>query len=316
MATIVGETVSSTEMVVGQFDEVVVETTVESLIIEFDQAKYKEYLSTSSSNGNASRKCHRVVRVTRPQVAEASMPEDSTRAMAGGSISPKLVNAKQNTKSTERKTARWAFARSEAQAFASYDGLNYYSGLKNAKWGYNPLNAGDFTKTGEPPRQGELHSSYSVSRFGELSTSGEPGYLGEPTNSDGLHFLGHISDSSRLPKLGEFARAGEPMKIGEPHRVRLTYKHHMRTNLNNKGKTAGKFVGIRHPAVSPSILKKVHSNLSHTLTCQTRLTLRDVTRNPWEISGIILPANAPCTRRILNATARGLSKQYLPTASV
>ena len=62
MATTVGGAVSSNEMVVAQFDEVAVGMTVESLEIEFDQAKYEEYLSSSSSGGDASRKRHRVVR--------------------------------------------------------------------------------------------------------------------------------------------------------------------------------------------------------------------------------------------------------------
>ena len=43
MATTVGETIHSDELVVAQFDEIAEGTIVESLFIEFDQTKYEEY---------------------------------------------------------------------------------------------------------------------------------------------------------------------------------------------------------------------------------------------------------------------------------
>ena len=59
MATTVGESVHSDELVVAQFDEVAAGTTVESLVIKFEG-----YLQSSSSGGNISRDDCRVVRVT------------------------------------------------------------------------------------------------------------------------------------------------------------------------------------------------------------------------------------------------------------
>ena len=94
MATTVGGAVSSSEMVVAQFDEVAVGTTVESLEIEFDQAKYEEYLSSSSFCGDASRKRHRVMRQGRPQTVKASAPKGFPRVSSGEPTPTQSIKAK------------------------------------------------------------------------------------------------------------------------------------------------------------------------------------------------------------------------------
>ncbi|ONK65039.1 uncharacterized protein A4U43_C07F32850 [Asparagus officinalis] len=112
MATTVGEVVSSNEMVVAQFDEVAVGTTVESLEIEFDQAKYEEYLSSSSSGGDASRKRHRVVRRGRPQTVKASAPAGSTRVSSEEPTPLQSIKAKSEIERKGQGSANWVAKRS------------------------------------------------------------------------------------------------------------------------------------------------------------------------------------------------------------
>ena len=112
MATTVGEAVSSSEMVVAQFDEVAVGTTVESLEIEFDQAKYEEYLSSSSSGGDASRKRHRAARRGRPQTVKASAPEGSTRISSEEPTPSQSIKAKPEIERKGQGSAKWIAKRS------------------------------------------------------------------------------------------------------------------------------------------------------------------------------------------------------------
>ena len=50
MATIIGEVIVSDDMIVAQSDEIAPGTTVESLVIEFDLAKYEEFVSSEGSS--------------------------------------------------------------------------------------------------------------------------------------------------------------------------------------------------------------------------------------------------------------------------
>ena len=50
MATLLGTTFSTDEQVVAQGDVTYMEIMVESLIVEFDRAKYEEFLSSSSKS--------------------------------------------------------------------------------------------------------------------------------------------------------------------------------------------------------------------------------------------------------------------------
>ena len=107
MATTVGEFVHSDELVVAQSDEVAAGTTVESLVIKFEG-----YLQSSSSRGNTSRNGYRVVRVAQPQEAEATKPEGSTQAEAGGSFPPKPVEADLRFENTGLGATEWVDERS------------------------------------------------------------------------------------------------------------------------------------------------------------------------------------------------------------
>ena len=107
MATTVGESVHSDELVVAQSDEVAAGTTVESLVIKFEG-----YLQSSSSGGSTSRDGCRVVRVAQPQEAEATKPEGSTQAEAGGSFPPKPVEAEPRLENAGLGAAEWVNERS------------------------------------------------------------------------------------------------------------------------------------------------------------------------------------------------------------
>ena len=71
MATTVGEIILSDEMIVAQSDEIATGTMVESLVIEFDQEKHEEFLSSDASSPSTSRKCRGVYREHRAQTMEA-----------------------------------------------------------------------------------------------------------------------------------------------------------------------------------------------------------------------------------------------------
>ena len=53
MATPLGTTFSTDEQVVAQGDVTYMEKMIESLVVEFDQAKYEEFLSSSSESPKA-----------------------------------------------------------------------------------------------------------------------------------------------------------------------------------------------------------------------------------------------------------------------
>jgi len=98
MATTVGETILSDEMVVAQSDVIATGTMVESLVIEFDQAKYEEYLSSDSSSPRSARKYRRVSREPRVQTVEIEtlsgsvqvQEEEMTTPLTGETIEPSL----------------------------------------------------------------------------------------------------------------------------------------------------------------------------------------------------------------------------------
>ena len=74
MATTVGAAILSDEMVVAQSDKIVGGTDVETLVIEFDQSKYEDFLSLGKSSPTKARKYRRVSYETTTQVAS----DDST----------------------------------------------------------------------------------------------------------------------------------------------------------------------------------------------------------------------------------------------
>ena len=60
MATTVGEIFSTTEKIVAQHDEVAVGDMAETLVIEFDQDKYEELLSSGKSSPISLRKYRKI----------------------------------------------------------------------------------------------------------------------------------------------------------------------------------------------------------------------------------------------------------------
>ena len=62
MATTVGEIIVSDDVMVAQSDEIAPGTTVESLVIEFDDAKYDEFLCSGGSSSPSARKYRKVSR--------------------------------------------------------------------------------------------------------------------------------------------------------------------------------------------------------------------------------------------------------------
>ena len=99
MATTVGETISSKEMAVSQFDKVAVGATVDALSIKLDQGKFEEYLSSAHSSGAASRKSRKAKRETKSEQASALKPRP---ALTWFHIWPCSSCVKQHLKS-ERK---------------------------------------------------------------------------------------------------------------------------------------------------------------------------------------------------------------------
>ncbi|ONK76793.1 uncharacterized protein A4U43_C03F32200 [Asparagus officinalis] len=220
MATIVGEAVLSNEMV----------------------AKYEEYLSSSSSGGNASRKCHRVVRRGRPQTVKASAPAGSTRVSSEEPTPTQSIKAKPEIERKGQGSAKWVAKRSpqtpipkempahsgtnctatargdallvgrvnqqrrqmlvrqEVQTSVSHNGLNHYTGPRNAR------------------REGKLPD------LGRPSKSGAPTEEGRAARPGGLRFSGHIPDANRSPRASEPTRVGESSKAGEPRHNHLADK--------------------------------------------------------------------------------------------
>ena len=74
MATPLGTTFSTDEQIVAQGDITYMGKMVESLIVEFDQAKYEEFLSSSSKSPRA-RQYRKVFSKTRSQV-RSEIPSD------------------------------------------------------------------------------------------------------------------------------------------------------------------------------------------------------------------------------------------------
>ena len=65
MSTLLGNTFSTDEKVVAQADLKLIGSTVESLIVEFDQEKFKQLLSSGSVSPKSIQKYRKVSRKTR-----------------------------------------------------------------------------------------------------------------------------------------------------------------------------------------------------------------------------------------------------------
>lgn len=67
MATTVGDIILSEGLIVSQSDDIAAGTTVDSLVIEFDQAKYEKFLSSETTSPAAACKYRKVSRESRAQ---------------------------------------------------------------------------------------------------------------------------------------------------------------------------------------------------------------------------------------------------------
>ena len=125
MATTVGATILSDDMVVAQCDKIAAGTTVESLVIEFNQAKYEEYLSSNSSSPRSARKCRRVSHEPKVQLDETITVPEQLQVQEEGtmtSLVEETVNSSLSKRARQRR--RQAHARQVARALTSFDGLN------------------------------------------------------------------------------------------------------------------------------------------------------------------------------------------------
>ena len=87
MATPLGTTFSTDEQIVSQGDVTFMEKTVESLVVEFDQAKYEEFLS-SSSKSPRTRQYRKVSSEICSQVPSKASPK---MACAKGVIAGRII---------------------------------------------------------------------------------------------------------------------------------------------------------------------------------------------------------------------------------
>jgi hypothetical protein len=71
MVTIVGKTFSTNEKVVSQHDKIAMGDMAETLVIEFDQDKYEELLSSGKSSPISMRK-HRKITIAKAMITAAS----------------------------------------------------------------------------------------------------------------------------------------------------------------------------------------------------------------------------------------------------
>ena len=112
MATLLGNTFSTDEQVVAQGDVTYMEKMVESLVVGFDQAKYEEFLSSSSKSPWA-RQYHKVSSGTRSQV-RSETHSDATRkkdVMANHIIRNACVNVSNETRRDSVTDAQPTYAR-------------------------------------------------------------------------------------------------------------------------------------------------------------------------------------------------------------
>ena len=75
MVTPLGTTFSTDEQVMEQSGTSFMGKTVESLVVEFDQAKYEEFLSSGSKSPRVARQYHRVSSEIRSQVLLETFPK-------------------------------------------------------------------------------------------------------------------------------------------------------------------------------------------------------------------------------------------------
>jgi len=97
MATPLGTTYSTDKQVVAQGDVNFKGKTVESLVVEFDQAKYEEFLSSGSKSPKAARQYCRVSSEIGSQVSSETYPR---MACANNAISVRVarVNVSHETR--------------------------------------------------------------------------------------------------------------------------------------------------------------------------------------------------------------------------
>jgi len=88
MATPLGTTFSTDKQVVAQGDVTFMEKTVKSLVVEFDQAKYEEFLSSGSKSPRVARQYHKVSSEIRFQVPSETSPK---MACANSTISGRVA---------------------------------------------------------------------------------------------------------------------------------------------------------------------------------------------------------------------------------
>ena len=74
MATPLGTSFSTDENAVVQVDAWLLEKTVESLIVEFDQEKFEEFISSGSANPKAMRQYRTVSSETRSRISSKITP--------------------------------------------------------------------------------------------------------------------------------------------------------------------------------------------------------------------------------------------------
>ena len=99
MATSLGTTFSTDEQVVAQGDVTFMGRTVESLVVEFNQAKYEEFLSFDSKSPRTRQYC-KVFSEIRPQVPSKASPNvvSVENIMAGRIIRKARVNVSHETR--------------------------------------------------------------------------------------------------------------------------------------------------------------------------------------------------------------------------
>jgi hypothetical protein len=124
MATTVGASICSDDMVVAQSDKIVAGTMVESLVIEFDQAKYEEYLSSNSSSPRSARKCRQVSHEPRVQMVETGTIPESLKVQDEEKMPLVEETNISSLSKRARQRRRQARAKQVARALTSFDGLN------------------------------------------------------------------------------------------------------------------------------------------------------------------------------------------------
>jgi len=93
MATLLGKYFSTDENVVAKADVQLLEKTVESLVIEFDQEKFEEFLSSGSASPKAMRQYRKISSEIHSRISSEITPEVAciTAHNAKGTISEEAL---------------------------------------------------------------------------------------------------------------------------------------------------------------------------------------------------------------------------------